>query len=112
MLNTKERRKLRVRNSIKKNNNKLRPRIVVNRSNKNIYAQIVDIYGKTLISESSISYEEKATGIEKAKIVGKNLANKCSEHNIKLVVFDKGSYIYNGRVKALAESCRQNGLQF
>ena len=112
MLNTQERRKFRVRNSIKQNNKGQRPRIVINRSNKNIYAQIVDVSGNTLITESSIMLDEKISGIEKAKIVGKNLAIKCQENKINSAVFDKGPYVYNGRVKALAEACRENGLQF
>jgi large subunit ribosomal protein L18 len=112
MLNTKERRKLRVRNSIKNNNKNSRHRIVVNRSNKNIYAQIIDINGKSIITESSIKFDQKISGIEKAILVGKNLAKKCQELKVDLVVFDKGPYIYNGRVKALAEACRESGLQF
>jgi large subunit ribosomal protein L18 len=112
MLNKQERRKLRVRSSIKNNNKSSRHRIVVNRSNKNIYAQIIDIKGKTIITESSIKIDQKISGIEKAQLVGKNLAKKCQELNVNLVVFDKGPYIYNGRVKALAEACRESGLQF
>jgi large subunit ribosomal protein L18 len=112
MLNTKERRKYRVRNSIKNNNKSQRNRIVVSRSNKNIYVQIVDVNGKTLVSESSIKIDQKTSGMEKAKIVGKNIAKKCQENNINSVVFDKGPYNYNGRVKAIAEACRENGLQF
>jgi large subunit ribosomal protein L18 len=112
MLNTKERRKYRVRNSIIQNNKSSRHRIVVSRSNKNIYAQIVDINGKTILQESSIKIDDKISGVKKAQLVGKNLAKKCHELNVNLVVFDKGPYIYNGRVKALADACRESGLQF
>ncbi|MBM3590206.1 MAG: 50S ribosomal protein L18 [Alphaproteobacteria bacterium] len=112
MLTSYQRRKIRVRSGVKKNNKSMRPRIVINRSNKNIYAQIVDISGNILAQESSIKNEQKASGIEKAKFVGKNLASKCIEANILSVVFDKGAYNYNGRVKALAEACRESGLKF
>ena len=112
MLKSYQRRKQRVRGEIKKNNKSSRPRIVVNRSNKNVYAQIVDINGSVLVNESSIKNEDKVSGIDKAKIVGQKLAKKCLEANIISVVFDKGAYNYNGRVKALADACRENGLKF
>lgn len=112
MLKTFERRKLRVRKSLKDNNKSGRNRIVVTRSNKNIYAQIVDVSGKVLAQESSLKLEDKISGVEKAKIIGKKLAQKCKDLKIQDFVFDKGSYNYNGRVKALAEACRENGLKF
>lgn len=114
MLTKYERRKFRVRNAIIKNNKTNRPRIVVSRSNKNIYAQLIDVSGKVLHSFSTLNFEEdkKATGVEKAKLVGKEFAKSCLKGGVKEVVFDKGAYIYNGRVKALAEACREAGLQF
>lgn len=112
MLKTFQRRKLRVRKSLKDNNKSGRNRIVVTRSNKNIHVQIIDINGNVLAQESSIKLEDKISGIEKAKIIGKKLAEKCKELKIQAFVFDKGSYNYNGRVKALAEACRENGLKF
>ncbi len=112
MLTSYQRRKVRVRNNVKKNNKSNRPRIVVNRTNKNIYAQIVSIDGNVLVQASSILFDEKISGIEKAKIVGKDIANLCKKANIDNVVFDKGAYNYNGRVKALADACREFGLNF
>jgi large subunit ribosomal protein L18 len=114
MITKLERRKFRVRNKIAKNNKSLRPRIVVTRSNQNIYAQLINVEGKVVTSFSTLAFEEdkKVSGIEKAKIVGKEFAKICLKNGVKEVVFDKGSYIYNGRVKALAEACREGGLQF
>ena len=114
MLTTYERRKFRVRNNIAKCNKSLRPRIIVFRSNKNIAAQLVDVEGKVLGAFSTANFDEnkKITGIEKAKLVGENFAQICLKNGVKEVVFDKGAYIYNGRVKALAEACRKAGLQF
>lgn len=112
MLTSYQRRKVRVRNNVKKNNKSNRPRVVVNRTNKNIYAQIVSVDGNVLVQASSILFEEKISGVEKAKIVGKNIAELCIKENINNVVFDKGAYNYNGRVKALAEACRDSGLKF
>ena len=112
MLTSYQRRKVRVRNNVKKNNKSNRPRIIVNRTNKNIYAQIVSIEGNVLVQTSSILFDEKISGVEKAKIVGKNIAELCKKANIENVVFDKGAYNYNGRVKALAGACRDSGLKF
>jgi large subunit ribosomal protein L18 len=112
MLTSYQRRKVRVRNNVKKNNKSNRPRIVVNRTNKNIYAQIVSVDGNVLVQSSSILFDDKISGIEKAKIVGKNIADLCKKANIDSVVFDKGAYNYNGRVKALAGACREFGLNF
>jgi large subunit ribosomal protein L18 len=112
MLTSYQRRKVRVRNNVKKNNKSKRPRIIVNRTNKNIYAQIVSIDGNVLVQASSILFDEKISGVEKAKIVGKNIAELCIKANIENVVFDKGAYNYNGRVKALAGACRDSGLKF
>lgn len=113
MLTNYERRKFRVRNQIAKSNKSNRPRIVVTRSNQNIYAQLISIEGKVLHSFSTLALEgKKATGVEKAKLVGKEFAQSCIKGGIKEVVFDKGAYVYNGRVKALAEACREAGLQF
>ena len=112
MLSSYQRRKIRVRNNVKKNNKSNRPRMVVNRTNKNIYAQIIGNDGNIILHSSSIKFEEKINGIEKAKIVGKNLAELCKKTNIDKIVFDKGAYNYNGRVKALAQACREFGLKF
>jgi large subunit ribosomal protein L18 len=112
MLTSYQRRKIRVRNNVKKNNKSNRPRMVVNRTNKNIYAQIVSIDGNVMAQSSSVLFDEKISGVEKAKIVGKNIAELCKKVDIDNIVFDKGAYNYNGRVKALADSCREFGLKF
>lgn len=114
MITSSERRKFRVRNSIAKNNKSGRPRIVVSRSNKNLYTQLIDVDGKVLQSFSTLNLEEntKATGIEKAKVIGKKFAELCLKDGITKVVFDKGGYAYNGRVKTIADACREAGLQF
>ena len=96
----------------------IRPRLSVYRSLKHIYAQIIDdSKGITLVSASSLSPEIKedikhTTKTECAKIVGKLLAKKALEKNIKEVVFDRNGRIYHGRIKALADSARESGLKF
>ncbi|MFD3155632.1 50S ribosomal protein L18 [Haloimpatiens sp. FM7330] len=93
-----------------------RPRLSVFRSEKHIYAQIIDdINARTLVSASSVDkeFEEKIGGNkEAAKVVGSMLAKKALEKGIDNVVFDRGGYIYHGRVKELAEGAREAGLQF
>lgn len=92
-----------------------RPRLNVYRSNKNIYAQIIDdVAGHTLVSASTLEKEFEGTGNNKeaAAKVGELLAKRAVEKNITSVVFDRGGYLYHGRVKALAEAARENGLQF
>ena len=91
------------------------PRLCVYRSNTNIYAQIIDDEeGKTLVSASSLDKELnlKNNNIEAATKVGESLAKKAKKAGIKTVVFDRGGYMYHGKVKALAEACRNNGLEF
>ena len=93
------------------------PRVSVFRSNKQIYAQVInDLKRVTLLSASSREKEILGvTGIKKteqAKLVGKLLAEKCKEKGIKKVVFDRGGYKYHGRVKSLAEAAREGGLKF
>lgn len=114
MITNYERRKFRVRNKIAANNRSARPRLSVFRSNKNIHAQLISVEGKVLCAFSTVNFKEdkKASGIEKAKMVGQEFAKICLKNGIKEVVFDKGAYLYNGRVKALAEACREAGLQF
>ncbi len=94
------------------------PRFNVFRSLKHIYAQaIVDTNGKTLVSASTLSPELKeglgySGNAEAAKKVGELIAKKCLEKGIQKVVFDRNGYLYHGRVKALAEAARTNGLIF
>ena len=90
------------------------PRLNVFRSNKNIYAQLIDdVAGVTLASASTLDTNvENGTKTEEASAVGKLIAERGLEKNIKKVVFDRGGYLYHGRVKALAEAARENGLVF
>ena len=96
-----------------------RPRVVVFRSLKNIYAQLVDdSEKKTIVTVSTVSRDLKEeinnaeSKTEAAMIVGKALAEKAKSLNIKRVVFDRSGYIYHGRVRALAEGARKGGLEF
>ncbi len=92
-----------------------RPRLNVFRSNSNIYAQIIDdTAGVTLVAASSIEKEFEGYGGNKeaAKKVGLMIAKKALEKNITTVVFDRGGYIFHGRVKELAEGAREGGLVF
>ncbi len=90
------------------------PRLVVFRSNTNIYAQIInDEEGITLVSASSLENKEKnGSNVEAAKLVGESLAKKAKKAGITKVVFDRGGYLYHGRVKALADALRDGGLEF
>lgn len=90
------------------------PRLNVFRSNKNIYAQVIDdVAGVTLASASTLDTNvENGTKTEEASAVGKLIAERGLEKNIKEVVFDRGGYLYHGRVAALAEAARENGLEF
>lgn len=91
------------------------PRLNIFRSNKNIYAQLIDdVEGVTLASASTLDNEvsEEDTKKEQAATVGKVVAERAKENNITEVVFDRGGYKYHGRVQALAEAARENGLEF
>ena len=92
------------------------PRLCVFRSNTGIYAQIIDDETRTtLVSASSLDKElklENGSNVEAAKVVGKAIAEKATKAKITKVVFDRGGYLYHGRVKALAEAARENGLEF
>ena len=89
------------------------PRLCVFRSNSAIYAQIIDdTKGVTLVSSSSLELKIKNNNLEAAAAVGKDIAEKAKKAKIKTVVFDRGGYIYHGRVKALADAARENGLEF
>ena len=92
------------------------PRLNVFRSNQNIFAQIIDDNAATtLVSASSIDKElklENGGNVEAAKAVGELLAKRAKEAKITKVTFDRGGYLYHGRVKALADAARENGLEF
>lgn len=93
-----------------------RPRLSVFRSNKQIYAQLIDdLNGVTIAAASSASKDfeaMKANKVDIAKEVGKTIATKATESGISVVIFDRGGYLYHGRVKALAEGAREAGLKF
>ena len=92
-----------------------RPRLSVFRSEKNIYAQIIDdVAGNTLCSASTVEkgFEGNGGNVEAAKKIGETIAKRALEKGIENVVFDRGGYIYHGRVEALAEGAREGGLKF
>ena len=111
---SRERRHVRVRTKISGTSE--RPRLAVYRSSKNISAQIIDdVAGRTLISASSLEKDfsmQAGSNKEAAKLVGEMIAKRAIEKGISDVVFDRGGYIYHGRVKELAEGAREAGLQF
>jgi large subunit ribosomal protein L18 len=90
-----------------------RPRLAVFRSNRYMYAQLIDdVLAITLASSSDISLSDKMTKVERAKTVGKKLAEEAKKKNITTVVFDRGGFSYRGRVQALADAAREAGLNF
>lgn len=105
-------RKFRIRKKL--SGSQSRPRLVVFRSNKHIYAQIInDESANTLVSFSSQNMEgESKLNLETAKNVGKMIAEKAISKNINSVVFDRNGYFYHGRIKALADGAREMGLKF
>ena len=115
--NNVDRRKARVRRSLKQNA-KGRPRLSVFRSSKHIYVQLInDATGQTLAAASTLEKDVKGrlkTGADQAaaKEVGKLIAERAVKAGIKDVVFDRGSYMYHGRIKALADAAREGGLNF
>jgi large subunit ribosomal protein L18 len=106
--------KFRIRKKI--NGVAARPRLSVFRSNADIYAQLInDENGATIAAVSSLDKDikaQKVTKTEKSKLVGNAIARKATELGLTAVVFDRGGYIYHGRVKAVAEGAREGGLQF
>jgi large subunit ribosomal protein L18 len=116
MATQKDLRRLRIRRGIRKkiSGNALKPRFSVFRSNTGIYAQLIDDErGVTLASTSSVEFKtEKGTKAEISARVGKTLAEKAIAAGIKDVTFDRGGYLYHGRVKALADGAREGGLIF
>ena len=117
MAGSKTSRRERIKQGIRKNlaGTTERPRLSVFRSNKGIYAQVIDdTTGRTLVSASSLSKEFAASGnkVEQSKAVGKLVAEKAVAAGISKVVFDRNGYLYHGRVKSLAEGAREGGLDF
>lgn len=118
-LNTQQRRKYRIRNRIRAVATKqARPRLSVHRTGQHMYAQIIDdIKGVTLASASTMDETVKkglksTSNVEAAKAVGKSLAEKAKKAGVKAVIFDRGAFLYHGRVKAVAEAAREGGLEF
>lgn len=121
-LTAQQRRSYRTRNKLRKVNllqnptREVRPRLSVHRTNKQIYAQIIDdIKGVTIVSASSMDKDsglKKGYGVESAQQVGKLIAERAKKAGLSKVQFDRGSYVYHGRVKALAEGAREGGLEF
>ena len=115
---TKNQRRTRLRNRIRKivSGTEARPRLSVFRSNKEIYAQIVDdVTGNTIVAASSRDKDiSKAKGnkSEIATLVGKSIGEKAIKAGVETISFDRGGYLYHGRVKSLAEGAREAGLKF
>ena len=117
MSNLKSNRRARIKKRIRKSisGTTTKPRLSVFRSNKQIYAQLIDdVNGVTLASAASLKDEaaQKGNKVEQAKLIGKEIAKKASEAGISEVVFDRNGYLYHGRIKALADSARESGLKF
>jgi len=113
MIQSKKDSRQRVRYAIRKkvSGTSERPRLAIFRSNKEIYAQVIDdVNGNTLASASS--KEAKGTKTEQASVVGKLIADNAKKAGVETVVFDRGGFLYHGRVKALADSAREAGLKF
>jgi large subunit ribosomal protein L18 len=103
--------KARVRGSIQ--GTAERPRLTVFRSNKQIYAQVIDdLAGRTLAAASSLGSKEVNAKLDQAAAVGKMIAEKAQEAGITQVVFDRNGYLYHGRIQKLAEAAREGGLKF
>lgn len=111
---TRKKRHARVRKNV--NGTEARPRLNVYRSNKHLYAQLIDDNnGQTLASASTVDKEfslESTNTVQAAEKVGELVAKRASDKGYKSVVFDRGGYLYHGRVKALADAAREAGLEF
>ena len=112
----KEKRRLKIRKSIRSkiSGTKERPRVSVFKSNKAIYSQIIDdMSGNTLVSCSSVDIKKFGkNNIESSKEVGIKLAEKAKKEGIKKVLFDRGGYVYHGKIKSVADGAREGGLIF
>lgn len=109
-------RRFRIKKGVRKriNGTPDRPRLSVFRSNKGIYAQIIDdLSGSTIAASSSVEVGQKGKlSVEVSKSVGKKIAEKAKSSGIETIVFDRNGYLYHGNVKALAEGAREGGLKF
>jgi large subunit ribosomal protein L18 len=114
-MTTKELRRIKIQQRVRKHVSGTAecPRLTVFRSNKQIYAQVIDdLTGKTLAAASSLAMTEKAPKKEIASKVGEIIAQKSKEAGVEAVVFDRNGYLYHGRVKELADAARKGGLKF
>ena len=115
---TKQDRRQRIRNRIRKiiSGTAISPRLSVYRSNKEIYAQLIDdVNGVTITAASSRDKNidaSKSNKVDAAKLVGKTIADKAMKAGFESITFDRGGYLYHGRVKSLAEGAREGGLKF
>lgn len=108
---TRQRRHRRVRKKVLGTPEK--PRLAVYRSNRHIYAQVIDdLAGKTLAASSTLVSDGSGDPVEKAKTVGRDVAEKAKAAGVGSVVFDRGGFMYHGRVKAVADGAREAGLEF
>ena len=113
LLLERKKRKIRVREHLKKNNINGHPRLSVFRSNKNIYAQLIDDKtGTTIASASSLALNIKGSDTYSAAVIGKVIGELALKKGVTEVVFDHGQYAYHGRVKALADAARAAGIKF
>ena len=115
MASKKDIRRLKIRRRIRKivSGTADRPRLSVYRSNKEIYAQIInDVSGQTIAQSSSKDLSSKVNKVDLSKEVGKTLAEKAKASGVESVVFDRSGYLYHGRVKSLADGAREGGLKF
>ncbi len=109
-----QKRKLRSRKNLRISGD--RPRLTIFRSQKYLYAQVIDMSNKVLVSFSSLSKElgkdKLSNNVESASIIGTKIGEKLKALNITKVVFDRNGYLYHGKVKALADACRAAGIEF
>ncbi len=107
-----ERRRRRVRTAIKSRGG-ARPRLSVHRTGRHIYAQIIDdAAGKTVAAASTLGVKASGANIDAAAKVGKDIASAAKKAGVTTVVFDRGGFLFHGRVKALADAAREGGLEF
>ena len=107
-----ERRRRRVRTALKKRSGE-KPRLSVHRTGQHIYAQIIDdTAGKTVASASTLGGKSSGANVDAATQVGKDIAAAAKKAGVTTVVFDRGGFLFHGRVKALADAAREGGLEF
>lgn len=107
-----ERRRMRVRSALRKRSGD-KPRLSVHRTGKHIYAQIIDdAQGRTLAAASTLGADSSGANVDAASKVGKDIAEAAKKAGVTTVVFDRGGFLYHGRVKALADAAREGGLEF